>query len=147
MILYNRLSLDIKVPFKMEGGTGIDDMPVHKAIREALANCLVNTDFYVSRGVIKKTPDCIVMENPGYSQVGKYQMRKGGESDPRKKALMKMFNLIDISERAGSGVPELYTVWEKEGWEKTVIEERYGDASITVLTLSFKKNKFQSSKV
>ena len=146
--VYNKLSLDLKVPFKMEGGTRIDDTPVHKAIREALANCLVNADFYVPRGVvIKKDRDGIVMENPGYSRVGKYEMRKGGESDPRNKALMKMFNLIDIGERAGSGVPELYTVWEKEGWEEPVIEEHYGDASRTVLTLSFRKNKSQSSKV
>ena len=25
----------------------IDDMPVYKKIREALANCLINTDIYV----------------------------------------------------------------------------------------------------
>ena len=30
-------------------------------------------------------------------------MRLGGESDPRNKSLMKMFNLINIGERAGSG--------------------------------------------
>ena len=138
--VYNKLSMDIKVPFKLEGGTRVDDTPVHKAIREALANCLVNTDFYVPRGVvIRKERDSIVMENPGYSRVGKYQMRRGGESDPRNKALMKMFNLIDIGERAGSGVPELFSVWEAEGWEEPTIEERYGEASRTLLTLSFSK--------
>lgn len=42
---YNRLVQDIKVPFKLEGGIRIDDTPVHQAIREALANCLVNADF------------------------------------------------------------------------------------------------------
>ena len=40
--------------------------PVHKAIREALANCLVNTDFFIRRGVvIKKDIDQITLENPG----------------------------------------------------------------------------------
>ena len=111
--VYNRIIRDLKVPFKMVGGERVDDTPVHKALREALANCLVNTDFYTSRGVvIKKDAEKIVMENPGYIRVGKSQMRKGGESDPRNKNLMKMFNLIDIGERAGSGVPELYTVWK-----------------------------------
>lgn len=62
-----------------------------------------------------------------------------GESDPRNKSLMKMFNLIDIGERAGSGVPELFSVWESEGWEEPVIEERFGEAERTVLLLSFKK--------
>lgn len=65
--VYNKLIKDIKVPFKLEGGTRIDDTPVHKALREALANCLVNADFYVGRGiVIKKNPDFIILENPGY---------------------------------------------------------------------------------
>ena len=50
----------------------MDDTPVHKALREALANCLVNTDFYVVRGVvIKKDQDSIVMENLGYVRTGK----------------------------------------------------------------------------
>ncbi|HOO28027.1 MAG TPA: ATP-binding protein, partial [Lachnospiraceae bacterium] len=43
-------------------------------------------------------------------------MRKGGVSDPRNKTLMKMFNLINIGERAGSGVPNIFNVWEDEGW-------------------------------
>ena len=104
---------DLKIPFKLEGITRVDDTPVHKALREALANCLVNTDFYFPRGiVIRKDAESIVMENPGSIRTGKAQMLKGGISDPRNKALMKMFNLIGIGERAGSGVPDIYSVWE-----------------------------------
>lgn len=77
----------------MDGGDRIDDTSVHKAIREALANCLINTDYYGTRGVvIKKEPDRLILENPGYIRTGKVQMRKGRESDPRNKSLMKMFN-------------------------------------------------------
>lgn len=65
-------------------------------------------------------------------------MRLGGESDPRNKALMKMFNLINIGERAGSGVPNIFNVWADEGWEEPVIEERF-DPDRTVLSLSFVK--------
>lgn len=138
--VYNKIIKDIKVPFKLVGGDRIDDTSVHKALREALANCLINTDFFGSRGiVIKKEQDCLIIENPGYIRVGKYQMRKGGESDPRNKTLMKMFNLIDIGERAGSGVPELFSVWNSEGWEEPIIEERFGEAARTLLTLPFKK--------
>jgi predicted HTH transcriptional regulator len=67
-------------------------------------------------------------------------MRLGGESDPRNKALMKMFNLINIGERAGSGVPNIFNVWADEGWEEPVIEERF-DPDRTVLSLSFKKKQ------
>lgn len=47
--VYGKLVKDLKIPFKLEGITRVDDTPVHKALREALANCIVNTDFYFPR--------------------------------------------------------------------------------------------------
>lgn len=141
--VYGKLVRDIKIPFQLEGAVRIDDTPVHKAIREALANCLVNTDFYLPRGiVIKKELDGIIMENPGSIRTGKNQMLKGGISDPRNKALMKMFNMIGIGERAGSGVPDIYSVWENQGWiAPQVIEEYLPDR--TILKLSFVRNELK----
>ena len=139
--VYNKMIKEIKVPFKMSGGERVDDTPVHKALREALANGLINADYHGLRGVvIRKEPDKLVFANPGYVRTGKKQMRLGGESDPRNKALMKMFNLINIGERAGSGVPNIFNVWADEGWEEPVIEERF-DPDRTVLSLSFKKKQ------
>ena len=128
---------DLKIPFKLEGITRIDDTPVHKALREALANCIVNTDFYLPRGiVIRKDADSIVMENPGSIRTGKEQMLKGGISDPRNKALMKMFNLIGIGERAGSGVPDIYSVWNDQDWREPEVDEQYNpDRTILKLPL------------
>ena len=135
--VYRKLVKDLKIPFKLEGITRIDDTPVHKALREALANCLVNTDFYFPRGiVIRKDAESIVMENPGSIRTGKAQMLKGGISDPRNKVLMKMFNLIGIGERAGSGVPDIYSVWEQQGWKQPEVIEEYGpDRTILKLSL------------
>ena len=79
------------------------------------------------------------MENPGNIRTGKEQMLKGGISDPRNKALMKMFNLIGIGERAGSGVPDIYSVWEQQGWEPPEVIEEYGPDR-TILKLSFVKS-------
>lgn len=139
--VYNKLIKDIKVPFKMSGGERIDDTPVHKALREALANCLINADYHGLRGVvIRKEADKIIFANPGYVRTGKKQMRLGGESDPRNKSLMKMFNLINIGERAGSGVPNIFNVWEDEGFVEPVIEERF-DPDRTILSLSFIKKQ------
>lgn len=100
---------------------------------------LINADYHGLRGVvIRKEPDKLVLANPGYVRTGKKQMRLGGESDPRNKALMKMFNLINIGERAGSGVPNIFNVWADEGWEEPVIEERF-DPDRTILSLPFVK--------
>ena len=144
--VYNKIIVDVKTPFAMEGGNRIEDTPVHKALREALANCLINADYYGTRGVvIKKEPKKLTLENPGYIRTGKIQMRKGGESDPRNKSLMKMFNLINIGERSGSGVPNIFNTWEDEGWKEPVIEERF-DPDRTSLILEFAKKASEESK-
>lgn len=137
---------NVKIPFVMEGGNRIDDTPVHKALREALANCLINVDYYGTRGVvIKKDQDRIIFENPGYIRTDKEQMRRG-ESDSRNKTLMKMFNLINIGERSGSGVPNIFNTWNDQGWKEPVIEERF-DPDRTTLTLEFiKKTRKKTSK-
>ena len=135
------LAKDIKKPFKLEGITRVDDTPVHKAVREALVNCLVNTDYFLPCGVvIKKEDDKLVIENPGSIRTGKKQMLRGGISDPRNKTLMKMFNMIGIGERAGSGIPDIYQVWENEGWPMPVVEESY-NPDRTRLSLEFAKKQ------
>lgn len=53
---------------------------------------------------------------------------------------MKMFNLINIGERAGSGVPNIFNVWEDEGWVEPMIEEQF-DPDRMILTLEFSKKQ------
>ena len=144
--IYPKITRDLKIPFQTDGLTRIEDTPVHKAIREALANCFDNADFFVERGiVIKKDPDKLVIENPGYIRTGIDQMLKGGVSDPRNKALIKMFNMIGIGERAGSGVPDIFAIWDEYGWDKPVIEEQY-HPDRTILTLPFTKRAEKASR-
>ena len=51
-----------------------------------------------------------------------------------------MFNLINIGERAGSGVPNIFNVWEDEGWIEPEIEEQF-DPDRMILTLEFRKKQ------
>lgn len=67
-------------------------------------------------------------------------MLRGGISDPKNKTLMKMFNMIGIGERAGSGIPDIYQVWENEGWPMPVVEESY-NPDRTRLSLEFAKKQ------
>ena len=138
--VYNKLTQDIKVPFKMEGGTRVDDTPVHQALREALANCLVNADYYGRQGlVIIKKRDSIIMSNPGNFRIEIDTAKSGGVSDPRNGTMLKMFNLIDIGERAGSGIPNIFRVWREQGWTAPVISESFEPDRI-MLSLAFKKS-------
>ena len=52
---------------------------------------------------------------------------------------VKKANQSSSSERAGSGVPNIFNVWADEGWEEPIIEERF-EPDRTVLSLSFKKS-------
>ncbi len=47
--VYQKITKNVKVPFKMVGGDRIDVTQVHRALREVLANCIVNTDFFCSQ--------------------------------------------------------------------------------------------------
>lgn len=137
--VYNKLVQDIKIPFKMEGGSRVDDTPVHQALREALANCLINADYYGRQGlVIIKKRDSIIMSNPGGFRIEIDAAKSGGVSDPRNGAMLKMFNLIDIGERAGSGIPNIFRVWREQGWVMPDIAEQL-EPERTVLTLEFEK--------
>ena len=49
----------------------------------------------------------------------------GGVSDPRNITLMKMFALVVIGERAGSGLYGIHSIWAKNGLERPVLYEQY----------------------
>jgi len=134
---YNKLVQNpkIKVPFKMEGIFRVDDTPVHKALREALANCLCNADYYGPRGlVVRNNVDEIIFENPGGFRVTMGEALSGGVSSPRNGVILKMFNLLDIGERTGSGIPLIYRTWRGEGFRGPEYTEFF-EPDRTILTL------------
>lgn len=142
--VYNKIIQNIKVPFKLEGGNRIDDTPIHKAIREALANCLINADYYGKQGVvIIQKNESITLTNPGGFRIDIETAKSGGVSDPRNITLIKMFNLIDIGERAGSGIPNIFNVWQKQGWPMPTIKESFEPDRIT-LSLIFLKQAIKT---
>ena len=130
---YNKLQLDLKVPFEMEGPFRVDDTPVHQAVREALANCLVNADYYGRGGlVIIKRRGEITMSNPENFRIELAAAKAGGLSDPRNGTMLKMFNMIDIGERAGSGIPNIFRVWHDRGWAEPTITQSMNPDRITL---------------
>ena len=131
-----KLTSVLKVPFKLDGIFRVDDTPMHKAVREALANCLFNADYYGVRGVVVRCePSRLVFENPGTIRTGLEQMRLGGTSDPRNAGIMRMFGLIDVGERAGTGIPDVFATWANAGLPEPRIEECFGEAERTTLML------------
>ena len=110
--IINRLTSDLPVPFRLDGMTRVDDTKLHEAVREALLNTLVHADYYGRQGtVVIKGLDKMSFANPGDMRISLKTALEGGISDPRNVTLMKMFSLIGIGERAGSGIPSIISVW------------------------------------
>jgi len=110
--VYPRITADLPIPFVTQGGNRQDETKLHLALREVLTNCLVHSDFYERQGVvIIKNEDNIQFANPGDVRIGLKEALAGGVSDPRNSTLLKMFSLVDVGERAGSGIPGFMHTW------------------------------------
>ena len=89
--------------------------------------------------MIPKWPDKIRIANPGAFPINVQEALVGGVSDPRNESFIKMFNLINVGERAGSGLPSICTVWQKQGWQEPEIAESF-NPDRTTLVLPFAAN-------
>jgi ATP-dependent DNA helicase RecG len=60
--------------------------------------------------------------------------------DPALTDQAKMFNLINVGERAGSGLPRIRTIWQKQGWqEPKIVESFHPDRTTLLLPLAANK--------
>ena len=130
-----RITQDVKTPFKLNGITRVDDTPVHRALIEALANALIHANYYDPQGlVIHRRLNQITIANPGGMRISVDDAVFGGISDPRNVTLLKMFGMINVAERAGTGLSGIYHVWKTEGWKTPVLKEQF-DPDRTILSL------------
>ena len=113
-----------------------------------MANCLVNADYYGRQGVvIIKKRDNISFSNPGGFRIEIAAAKSGGISHPRNGTMLKMFNLINIGERAGSGIPNIYAVWNKQGWKEPVITETFEPDRINLSLTMINERRKNGDKI
>ena len=145
--VYNKMKAALKVPFKLVDGSRVDDTPAHAALRESLANCLTNADWHERRGVVCVwRSDAFAIANPGGFRMPIEEARKPGSSDPRNETLLRMFSMIDVGERAGSGMDKIFNGWAWAGYgEPTYEMERNPDR--TTLTLPLKSESDDNHQI
>ena len=120
-----RLQSVLPKPFKLDNNMRIDETPAHVAIREALINLCVHADYSINATlVVKHRLDGFTFSNPGTMLVSKEQYYTGGESVCRNKYLQKMFSMIGIAEKAGSGTNKIIKGWRDANWRSPKIEEQ-----------------------
>ena len=138
MMIYDRITSHVKVPFGLDAeGLRIEENEIHKSLRELLANALIHADYHGRRGiVIEKQAQTISFANPGIFRVNKAVAIEGGTSDARNSHIFNIFALVDIGERSGTGIADLYGHWKENNLPAPVIMEEYDPdrVKITVYT-------------
>ena len=136
MYVQSRLLNDLKRPFQLRGMERIDETLVHKAVREALTNLVIHSD-YMMTGILKveKHDDCFVFSNPGSLKIPVMDIYAGGHSKARNPNMQAMFRMIGFGDNIGSGFPTILEAWKKENWRKPFLVER-SDLHLVELTLS-----------
>ena len=133
--VYNKLKAALKVPFRLDGVDRVDDTPAHEALREAIVNALTNANWFERRGVVCVWDDeAITVANPGDFRMPVEEACKPGSTDPRNEAMMRMFAMVEIGERAGSGMDKIFEGWAWAGYAEPSYEVAYGPDR-TTLTL------------
>ncbi|MTJ47337.1 RNA-binding domain-containing protein [Dolichospermum sp. UHCC 0259] len=120
-----KLFSDLKVPFKLQGTTRVDETPVHEALREALINTIIHADYTGRLAIqITKRPDMFLFRNPGIMRLPLEDALRGGNSDCRNRKLQKMFQFVGVGEQAGSGIPQIYLNWKRQHWRVPVLFDK-----------------------
>ena len=121
-----KLYSDLKVPFVLDKDVRKDETPIHTALREALINTIVHAD-YTGRSslLVVKRPDMFGFRNPGLMRISIESAIQGGESDCRNRTIHQMFLLIGLGERAGSGLPKIFSGWSSQHWSKPLLHEKH----------------------
>lgn len=136
MTVQSKLIKDLKRPFRLEGMERIDDTAIHKAVREALTNLVIHSDYMIT-GVLKveKHDDCFVFSNPGSLKIPVMDIYTGGHSNARNPNMQAMFRMIGFGDNIGSGFPTILNAWKKENWRQPCLIENQ-DLHLVELTLT-----------
>ena len=136
MTVQSKLIKDLKRPFRLEGMERIDDTSIHKAMREALTNLVIHSDYMIT-GVLKveKHDDCFVFSNPGSLKIPVMDIYAGGHSKARNPNMQAMFRMIGFGDNIGSGFPTILNAWKKENWRQPCLVENQ-DLHLVELTLT-----------
>ena len=123
---YQKMSLLLPKPFRLadDGVTRLEFTPAHTALREALANSLIHARHNsMGNVVVDSWMNRIVICNPGSMLVSIDEFYEGQHSVCRNPLIQKMFVLIGVGEKAGSGADVIVKGWEKQKWMKPVIKQ------------------------
>ncbi len=111
--IYERIIKKIDVPFKLKGAFRDENQPQVKAIREALVNLLIHSDYFSQmKPRIRVFLNRIEFFNPGALPKPYEELQNGDISLPRNPIITRIFRVIDLAENAGYGFDKMFKGWK-----------------------------------
>lgn len=133
--IYERLLRKIEVPFSTKLGVRDDDPPHLQALREALVNLIINTDYFSKANPrIRVFTNRFEFFNPGALPKKIELILKEDFSLPRNPILAKAFRFLRFSENIGSGFHKMINGWNKYYHIRPLIEGDFDFYKITFPT-------------
>jgi len=129
----NRLLIINDQGKELDGMERVDVSSIVRAERELLVNALIHADYSGFRGIRAEWRfDRFLVRNPGNLRIPYEEMVEGGISDPRNPHIAIMLGLIGFSERAGSGVSDVFSICRKLGLPPPEYKETSDPETVTV---------------
>ena len=133
--IYERLIKKIEIPFSVKQGVRDDDPPHVQALREALVNLLINTDYFSkSNPRIRVFTNRFEFFNPGALPKKIELIIKEDFSLPRNPIIAKAFRFLRFAENIGSGFHKMINGWNQKYHLKPIIEGDFDFYKITFPT-------------
>jgi ATP-dependent DNA helicase RecG len=112
--IYPRLTKHIDIPFATDiHGMAVEEQPHVVAIREALVNLLMHTDYFSpQKPRIRVFTDHIEFFNPGALQKDIEIILREDLTLPRNPVIAKIFRIINLAQNAGYGFEKMITGWD-----------------------------------
>jgi ATP-dependent DNA helicase RecG len=143
--IFERLIKKIDLPFTMRAdGFATDSQPQLIAIREALVNLLMHSDYFSPmKPRIRVFLDRIEFMNPGKLPKDIESIRKEDFTMPRNSIVTRIFRVIKLSENAGSGFDKMFNGWTAYYEDEPVVS---GDIDFYKITFPLVKIGESSEK-
>ncbi|MFA5247190.1 MAG: RNA-binding domain-containing protein, partial [Candidatus Micrarchaeia archaeon] len=111
--IYSRLSKTVEIPFSVSQGIRNDDPPHLQALREALVNLLIHSDYFSNATPrIRVFSDRIEFFNPGALPKRIELILEEEFSMPRNPIITKTFRLVKLADNIGSGFAKMVDGWQ-----------------------------------
>ena len=133
-VLFQRLKIYANNPLTIgEMGIGHEDTKELDALREALVNLLIHTDYFSPmKPRIRVFTNRIEFENPGALPRPVEQLLKADESYPRNPVLAKLFRIAKLCETAGYGFDKMLE-WKNQTGNEVLFESTVDKTKFTFM--------------